>query len=107
MLDFGDAKVGPLWDEWVVLWFGLLEQDPPSWRAFMRRYSEGEGDSPQPPGLRVPCSAEEALVFTLLHRFNWALIRTVIQRRAVEPSTVTSLRLLAEMMWLSGVFGGR
>lgn len=89
LIDFGDAEVGPLFYEWVALWFALFRQDATAFRAFLERY---EGSVPD-------IAAGRAMVFTLLHRFNSAIIAHVLRRRSVDPSGVADLAALVDLMW--------
>jgi hygromycin-B 7''-O-kinase len=89
LIDFGDAEVGPLFYEWVALWFALFRQDATAFRAFLERY---EGSVPD-------VAAGRAMVFTLLHRFNSAIIAHILRRRSVDPSGVADLAALVDLMW--------
>ena len=97
LIDYGDAKVGPPEEEWVVLWVGLLMQDPVAMRAFFRSYGQGTQGKEVDPA--CPAFREAVLAFTLLHRFNWAIIREVVRRAGVHPSSLTSLESLEGIMW--------
>jgi aminoglycoside phosphotransferase (APT) family kinase protein len=94
LIDYGDARVGPLFDEWVVLWLCLFRQDPAALRAFFKTYGEPGGPHPF-----TPAFGETMLTFTLLHCFNGAIVREVVRRAGVDPSTLTNLCALTQIMW--------
>ena len=59
LIDFGDARMGPIEYEWPALWFGACARKPELFRAFLAGYGKS-----RPPNWRI-----RAMSATLLHTF--------------------------------------
>ncbi len=84
LIDWADAEVGAIEYEWVVLWFGLCQQDEPFFRAILQAY-EATIDE---------VFLHRALAYTLLHRFGAGIIEAVLGDK--RPSTFAELQ---EFLW--------
>lgn len=111
LLDYGDAKVGPVQEELPVLWIGFMGMDPIAMRTFFRTY-RGVGEQPAAGMPSVPNDIRqsmalagsalhkdrglktEMLIFTLIHRFNAEIIREALKRLKVDPSSMIDLQTL-------------
>jgi hygromycin-B 7''-O-kinase len=96
LIDFGDALIGPAEYEWIALWFGALDREAESMRAFLDAYD---------PGIRSDEGfVRRAMAFTLLHEFSAGTVRWVLERLGDPP--VRCLEQLEQVLWGSLLEGG-
>ncbi len=69
LLDYGDAKVGLVEEEWVVLSTGLFEMDSIAMRVFLDEYRDLTGAAADAVCPDNPSFREKMLLLTLAHQF--------------------------------------
>jgi len=92
IIDFGDARVGPLDYELVALHFGMFRCDTRLLRACLQAYGS---DADLEAGF-----ATRAMSFTLLHEFN--VLAEIEVGGNQQPANVANLSELASKLWLPG-----
>jgi hygromycin-B 7''-O-kinase len=96
LIDFGDALIGPAEYEWIALWFGALDCEAQSMRAFLASYD---------PDIRIDEGfVRRAMALTMLHEFSAGIVRWVLERLGDPP--VRCLEELEQVLWGS-LFDGR
>lgn len=91
LLDYGDAKMGLLHEEWVVLGVGLFEQDAEAMRTFLYEYrllTGTTGDADDMADRDSPAFRDRLLLSALLHRYNAEIIREALRRSDMDPSAI-------------------
>ncbi|MGE5578901.1 MAG: phosphotransferase family protein [Bacillota bacterium] len=99
LLDYGDAKIGPIEEEWVVLSAGMFEMDPIAMRVFLGEYRDLTGAAADSVCPDNPIFRERMLLLTLTHQFCGEIVREAMIRARVDPSTVTDARTLMDVLW--------
>ncbi len=99
LLDYGDAKVGLVEEEWVVLSTGLFEMDSIAMRVFLDEYRDLTGAAADAVCPDNPSFREKMLLLTLAHQFCGEIICQAMRRVRVDLSDVTHARTLMDVLW--------